>query len=85
MSCAGGVHASISEAREIGMIYRILRLALQQVSPARPFRGAATFSDEPFFYTDVTHGTLESFWGEERISRDGQTVYDLRYAGGLLR
>jgi hypothetical protein len=85
MSYAGGVIASAREPSDAREIYAFLRRALRHGSAHEPYRGPVRFSEDPFDYSSATHGELDSFWGLERITRDGEAVYELRYAGGFLR
>jgi Domain of unknown function (DUF5680) len=85
MSYAGGVIASAREPSDAREIYAFLRRALRHGSAHEPYRGPVGFTEDPFDYSSATHGELDSFWGLERITRDGEAVYELRYAGGFLR
>jgi hypothetical protein len=66
-------------------VYAFLRRALLAVPPDRPYRGPGAFQDPPYAYGNQWDGTPERFRGVERISLDGRPVYELVYAGGLLR
>lgn len=66
-------------------IYAFLRLALRQGTVACPYRGPALVREGAFMYTNQSEGTLEAFWGHERITDHAQPVYDLHYSGGVLR
>ena len=56
-----------------------------QVSEDRPFRGPAQLVDGQLSYTDKSEGTVSSFSGVERVTKNGETVYVLRYSGGFVR
>lgn len=81
MGYAGGILRPEVDADEV---YEILRLALQQVTPERPYRGPDMFRSGPYSYRNETDGPLERFWGIETIIREGYAVYQLRYHGGML-
>ena len=85
MTYAGGVTPPERDIADTRAIYAFLRLALRQGTEAAPYRGPAAFSQGAMSYTNASSGDLEAFWGVEEIARGGQKVYDLRYAGGLLR
>jgi len=38
-----------------------------------------------YSYTNRVQGKLDSFFGEETISRGGTKLYELHYGGGLVR
>jgi uncharacterized protein DUF5680 len=84
MSSAGGVIPAAREGADAQAIYTFLRRALRHGSAQDPYRGPARFSDHLFSYTNTSTGELDAFWGLERITRSGETVYELRYAGGFL-
>lgn len=81
MGYAGGILRPEVDADEV---YEILRSALRQVKPERPWRGRDMFSIGPYVYRSVSHGPVERFWGIETIAREGHVVYQLRHHGGVL-
>jgi Domain of unknown function (DUF5680) len=85
MGYAGGVVPAVSDRTAIGAIYAFLRLALRQGMRAQPYRGPAVVREGSYVYTNQSEGTLEAFWGHERITDNAQPVYDLHYSGGILR
>jgi Domain of unknown function (DUF5680) len=85
MSYAGGVVPAVTDRAAIGGIYACLRLALRQGTGDQPYRGPAVVREGPYVYTNQSQGSLEAFWGHERIINDTQPVYDLHYSGGILR
>jgi hypothetical protein len=85
MSYAGGVVPAIKDRAAIGAIYACLRLALRQGTVAQPYRGPAMGLEGSYVYTNQSEGTLEAFWGYERITDHAQPVYELHYSGGILR
>lgn len=72
-------------ARPPREVYAFLRRALRHVPPGRPYRGPAAFGEDDFAYGNQWDGGLERFRGVERITLAGRPVYELVYAGGLLR
>lgn len=81
MSYAGGILDANADANAM---YKFLQFALRQVDAASPYRGPGLIRGDDFQYTSQTTGTLENFWGIERISRARAIVYELRYHGGRL-
>jgi Domain of unknown function (DUF5680) len=69
---------------DIQPVYTFLQAALRQAPAELPLRGPEEFSDGRFTYRMAVHGTVENFWGEETIHRDGRQVYVARFAGGLV-
>ncbi|MEH2524951.1 MULTISPECIES: DUF5680 domain-containing protein [unclassified Bradyrhizobium] len=85
MSYAGGVSSEVTDREEVRAIYALLRQALLAVRDDRPFRGPSQFDDGSFRYLNASQGELAEFYGEERITRAGMEVYNLRYQGGTVR
>ncbi|MBI4670679.1 MAG: hypothetical protein HY741_03295 [Chloroflexi bacterium] len=82
MGYAGGI---VDANADEGAVYKFLQFALRQVDAASPYRGPGLIRGEGFQYTSQTTGTLDNFWGIERISQARAVVYELRYHGGKLR
>jgi hypothetical protein len=82
MGYAGGVTDANAD---VNAVYTFLRFALRQVDTANPYRGPGLIRGDGFQYTSQTTGTLEKFWGIERISGNRAILYELRYHGGRLR
>jgi hypothetical protein len=82
MCYAGGVITSDVSPSEV---YAFLQAALRQVTTERPYRGPSQWREGVFVYTDDSQGDIEWFWGTETITHRGQSVYQLRYSGGLLK
>lgn len=82
MSYAGGM---TDENANVGAVYKFLQFALRQIDAGAPFRGPGLIRGDDFQYTSQTNGTLENFWGIERISQNRGIVYELRYHGGHIR
>jgi hypothetical protein len=72
-------------ARPPREVYAFLRRALLLVPPSRPYRGPAAYEEGEFVYGNQWEGGPERFRGVERIGLAGRPVYELVYAGGLLR
>ncbi len=84
MSYAGGVTPSARDISQTRTVYAFLRLALRHGTEAEPYRGPARLTRDSFTYTNASCSGLDAFWGLEEISRSGEKVYELRYAGGFL-
>ena len=84
MCYGGGVPQSYSE-EEARNIYRILQQSLRLVSHEYPYRGPKEFIIDSYVYTDNHAGSLESFQGIERITKNSIEVYRLDYFGGFIR
>lgn len=82
MGYAGGMVDANADA---SAVYQFLQFALRQVDAASPYRGPGLIRGDAFQYTSQTTGTLENFWGIERISQARAIVYELRYHGGRLK
>ena len=65
-------------------LYDFLRRAMRRISPERPYRGPASYSEAEYAYSDRHTGSLEAFHGEESILFLGKRVYELRYHGGAV-
>ncbi|MBI5578462.1 MAG: hypothetical protein HY895_04845 [Deltaproteobacteria bacterium] len=85
MSYAGGVSPAVQDRAVLRAIYAFLRLALRQGTVAHPYRGPAVVREGAYMYTNQSEGTLEAFWGHERITDHALPVYALHYSGGALR
>ena len=85
MSYAGGARPDIAERTELASIYAFLRKALLASNTAMPYRGPASFAVSDMTYVNRVEGALDRFHGEEQISKNGATLFELRYSGGLLR
>jgi hypothetical protein len=49
------------------------------------FLGGWSHTQDELTYHDTSHGSLDYFSGREWIEKNGQTVYELAYHGGLIR
>jgi hypothetical protein len=63
----------------------VLKAALRQVSAERPYRGPDIYRAGHYVYSDASHGSVDRFWGEETITLENRTIYELRYQGGFLK
>jgi hypothetical protein len=85
MGYAGGVITPDASPSAVSEVYKFLRVALRQVTAERPYRGPRQWREGVLVYTDDTQGDVDCFCGIETITHEGQSVYQLRYSGGLLR
>ncbi|MBR0703030.1 hypothetical protein JQ599_24200 [Bradyrhizobium diazoefficiens] len=86
MSYSGGVGAKITDRETFLAIYKFLRQALLGVPVEEPYRGPRRFEHDGMVYRNEMEGALDRFHGVETIAgQDGTKLYELRYAGGLLR
>ncbi|MGJ4948858.1 DUF5680 domain-containing protein [Bradyrhizobium sp. HKCCYLS20291] len=85
MSYGGGIRADIADRETVVAVYAFLRMALLKVETDHPYRGPAAFASGGLSYSNVVGGDLARFHGVETIERHGRDVYQLHYAGGLLR
>jgi uncharacterized protein DUF5680 len=84
MSYAGGMTLAARDDSERRAIYAFLRVALLAGGPDRPYRGPTRMQQSPYEYMNESQGDLDAFWGMERITRNDEEVYELRYNGGFL-
>ncbi len=84
MCYAGGYSDPALQGTEAAEIGAVLQAALSRVSADRPFRGPREYRQGAYAYADESTGDAAWFHGKEAIERDGEVVYRLRYAGGLL-
>lgn len=77
--------APAGRARPPREVYAFLRRALLLIPASRPYRGPAAYEEGEFVYGNQWEGGPERFRGVERIGLAGRPVYELVYAGGLLR
>lgn len=61
-----------------------LRKALSAMPDDFPARGPKILEDGEFIYQNNWQGSIEKFSGEEVIKKDGKTVYNAKYMGGLV-
>lgn len=65
-------------------IYAVLRNALMRMPEEAPFRGPKKFTDGEFTYSNVWHGDIERYSGEEQITQKKEVFYRAHYMGGLV-
>jgi hypothetical protein len=85
MSYAGGVSSGITDRGRFLAIYAFLRQALLNIREDRPFRGPLQFEKGNFRYANASNGDISEFHGSEHIYEGNTRLYDLRYAGGIIR
>lgn len=64
---------------------QIIKQSLSKLYEEGRFLGGFTHTVGAFSYTDTNQGDLQSFTGKEWITRDGVTVYELVYHGGMIK
>lgn len=64
---------------------QIIKESLSKMYQEERFLGDFEHSSENSRYFDTNQGDLASFTGKEWITRDGETVYELVYHGGLVK
>lgn len=84
MAYSGGLVPSTTITIEAKQIYAFLRASLSLVEAENPYRGPKIFQEGLFGYKNEDQGNIESFWGAETITYNGQQVYQLHYSGGAL-
>lgn len=65
-------------------IYNFLRQALKRGPEDYPWRGPRKYQGGKFLYTNNWQGEIKRFSGAEKISQNGQVVYQAHYCGGLV-
>ncbi|MRN54506.1 hypothetical protein GJB61_16100 [Paenibacillus sp. LC-T2] len=81
----GGGTGNEQRVFEVRAIYTFLREALSVVSQESPYRGPSTYVQAEYQYLNDNQGTLERFFGTEKILLKGKEVYSLQYCGGFTR
>lgn len=66
-------------------VYLFLKQALPRPDKSLPLRGPKHHSAANMVYLNQVKGDLNRFQGRENIELDGESVYELRYHGGLIR
>jgi hypothetical protein len=84
MSYAGTLPPGL-DSKDVDAAVRLLHIALMRVAAEEPFRGPGRVDDGAYSYTNRVQGKLDSFFGDETISRGGTKLYELHYGGGLVR
>ena len=75
------IYCGYSEPREV---YAFLKKSLLMLSEKCRFGGECKFEENNFQYRDKGKGTIERFDGEEQMFIKRQSVYRLKYQGGLI-
>ena len=84
MSYYGGVLPDSDDLHIAGMS-PVLKAALREVPRNAPYRGPKSFRMGDYIYKNKTHGDIMSFHGTEIIRIQEQTIYQLRYSGGVVK
>ncbi len=66
-------------------IYSYLKEAMLLISEEYPFRGPERLQNQNFRYENQQHGSLDRFYGFERIYENNENVYVLYYHGGKIK
>jgi hypothetical protein len=74
----------VAEGQKTDPVYGILKGALKQMPEDYPFRGPRKYIEGEFTYTNCWNGNVESFSGEEQITKSGKLIYKANYIGGLV-
>jgi uncharacterized protein DUF5680 len=74
----------VTEAAAPERFFHFHKRALRQPPPGAPFRGPALYTEGDFTYVNDWSGSLEAFWGAERVFERGRQLFRLGYHGGLL-
>lgn len=81
MTYYGQVDESISD---INKVYSILMGALKLIPEDKPFRGPEKYDENDASYINSFTGEVDSFFGEETITKNGKEIYKARYIGGFV-
>lgn len=82
MNYYGGIVSNNTSEKEV---YNFLKQALRKVKENKPFRGPNSFKENSFKYINKSKGSIESFFGEEKIYCRNKLVYKLNYHGGIIK
>jgi len=63
---------------------QVIKASLSKMYLEGRFLGGFEFQHAGYIYTDTSEGEMTSFRGREYISKNGETVYELVYHGGLI-
>lgn len=83
MSYAGGLVHGVGH-HTAKPVYAFLRSALLAAPPDAPLRGPSLLEGGGMRYVCQWHGSLEQFHGVERVTQGSASLYELRFAGGIL-
>lgn len=85
MVYSGGVTIPNADWDIMGPIYNFLRQALRLVDTNSIYRGPNYYELGAYIFKNEYEGTLDCFHGKEIILIGDETVYELRYNGGIVR
>ncbi len=77
-------YGKVIPGQDILEVYKVIQKALSNAPDEMPVRGPKFLEEGEFKYENEWEGELEEFSGEESISRNGETVYNAEYMGGLV-
>jgi Domain of unknown function (DUF5680) len=73
---------NLINSSEVG---KIIKESLTELYKLNRFLGGFEYTTSLGTYTDTNKGTVESFTGEEWISKANTKVYELVYHGGIIK
>lgn len=66
-------------------VYPCLSAALRAANPQHPWRGPNQFEANGLRYTNMWHGMIEKFYGQEKIGdAEDNWLYECDYCGGII-
>jgi hypothetical protein len=77
-------YGKVNPGEDFAKLYKFLQKALLNAPDEMPVRGPKVLEEEEFTYVNEWKGEIEEFSGEESISKNGKTVYNAKYVGGLV-
>jgi hypothetical protein len=77
-------YGQVAEGVEPNTVYEVLRSALIKMPKEAPFRGPSRHQEKGFIYQNTWQGDVERYSGEEKITHNGQVIYQASYMGGLV-
>jgi len=77
-------YGKVNAGEHFAKLYKFLQKALLNAPDEMPVRGPKFLEDEEFKYTNEWEGNMDEFNGEESVSKNGETVYNASYRGGLV-
>ena len=77
-------YGKVNAGEDFAKLYKFLQKALLNAPDKMPVRGPKILEEGEFKYINDWKGEIEEFSGEESISKNGETVYNARYIGGLV-
>ena len=66
-------------------VYSFLREAMALINHEFPFRGPKELLIQNLRYENIQNGSINSFYGLEKINESNEIIYQLHYHGGLIK